>query len=76
MNFRIGTRELVGEEFTLWVSDELNKRHEDPPRMRTMAKNSFQEYFCDHFFERVILDLQEQIDKERAEPKGVVTWEA
>ena len=59
MDFRISTSEFVREEFALGVANELNKRHENAPGMRAMAKHSFKEYLGNHFLKGFILDLNE-----------------
>jgi hypothetical protein len=49
----------VREEFALGVANELNKRHENSPGMRAMAKHPFKEYFGNYFFKGFIFDLNE-----------------
>jgi hypothetical protein len=76
MDFRIGSSELVREEFTLGITNQLDEGHDHPPRMWSVAQDAFKKNFCDNFLECLILDLCEQVEEQRAEPERVETWEA
>jgi len=76
MDFRISTGKFVREKVTLGVANKLNKRHKDPPGMRSMAKHSLEEHLGHDFFECFVLDLDKKVEEQRAEPESVVTREA